>query len=189
MNKPILLITALALAGLMNACNDNDDIEDPCTGFFSLEIVETLDAVEGDDIGSITLKANGGNGSITYSLDGEDFQSSPVFTGLPADNYTVTARDELGCETNLDVQIQQVLPVSFSEDIEPILQTNCMITSCHCDGNPLCFDNYATVSANAEQIAKRTASRNMPPDYSGKVLTEDQILQIANWVNQGARDN
>jgi subtilisin-like proprotein convertase family protein len=43
--------------------------------------------------GSITATAAGSNPPFEYSLNGEDFQASNVFTGLAAGSYTVIVRD------------------------------------------------------------------------------------------------
>lgn len=47
--------------------------------------------------GSITALAAGGTAPLQYSLDGNNFQSSNVFTGLAAGTYTVTVKDANGC--------------------------------------------------------------------------------------------
>lgn len=44
--------------------------------------------------GSITVAITGGQGNITYSKNGVDYQSSNQFTGLTADNYTITVKDD-----------------------------------------------------------------------------------------------
>lgn len=45
-----------------------------------------------------TITASGAKGTLPYqfSIDGTNFQSGSLFTGLPAGNYTVTIRDALG---------------------------------------------------------------------------------------------
>jgi hypothetical protein len=50
----------------------------------------------GDKTGTITITATGGLGSLLYSIDGEiSWQSSNLFTGLSADNYYVSVKDEI----------------------------------------------------------------------------------------------
>jgi hypothetical protein len=79
--------------------------------------------------------------------------------------------------------------MSYSTDIVPILQNNCMVSGCHCDGNSLCWDNYELVSSYAAEIRKRTSEGNMPPSYSGIFLSSQDIQKIADWVKQGALNN
>jgi subtilisin-like proprotein convertase family protein len=52
--------------------------------------------------GSVTVMAAGGTAPLSYSLNGVDFQASPVFTGLPAGVYSAFVRDAgtLSAQTN-----------------------------------------------------------------------------------------
>jgi hypothetical protein len=52
------------------------------------------------NVGSITVTASGGTGTLTYSKDGTNFQASNVFTGLTAGDYTITVKDANGCTRN-----------------------------------------------------------------------------------------
>lgn len=48
--------------------------------------------------GSIKVEAAGGNaGTVVYHLNGLEPQQSPLFTGLAANRYTITATDSKGC--------------------------------------------------------------------------------------------
>ncbi len=51
----------------------------------------------GANDGSITANASGGTGAFTYSIDGINFQSDPLFAGLIAGNYTITYKDANNC--------------------------------------------------------------------------------------------
>ena len=42
---------------------------------------------------------------LTYSLDGTTFQSSSVFSGILAGNYTIYIKDQFGCSTNIPITI------------------------------------------------------------------------------------
>ena len=46
---------------------------------------------------SIVANGSGGTGTLMYSINGVDFQTSNEFTDLPNGNYTVTVQDENGC--------------------------------------------------------------------------------------------
>lgn len=50
--------------------------------------------VAADDL---TAEGTGGTGVLTYSIDGQNFDSNPVFQDLANGNYTVTVRDANGC--------------------------------------------------------------------------------------------
>src|SRR5436305_4265132 len=49
--------------------------------------------------GSITVTASGGTGTLSYSIDGTNFQASNVFNGLASGSYTITVKDANGCTT------------------------------------------------------------------------------------------
>lgn len=49
--------------------------------------------------GEITAVASGGTAPYTYSIDGINFSSNNVFTGLNAGSYTITYKDANGCDT------------------------------------------------------------------------------------------
>ena len=51
----------------------------------------------GENDGSITANASGGTGVFTYSIDGINFQSNALFSGLIAGNYTITYKDANNC--------------------------------------------------------------------------------------------
>jgi hypothetical protein len=84
---------------------------------------------------------------------------------------------------------------TFSEDIAPIVFTNC--APCHRPGEagPFSLLTYDDVKNKAKTIAAVTQARYMPPwpadpSYSHflreRVLTDEQITLIKNWVANGA---
>ncbi len=94
------------------------DIND-CTIIDSVEVIAPSDQISiqamtedvscfGGFDGLIEIIATGGNGIFTYSLDGENFNGSPVQIGLTAGLYDVWVRDVEGCQfVLLDVAINQ----------------------------------------------------------------------------------
>ncbi|GAB5526048.1 MAG: hypothetical protein Roseis2KO_39200 [Roseivirga sp.] len=52
----------------------------------------------GGNDGEINITASGGTGTLRYSLDGTNFQTSPDFTGLAAGSYTVFVTDDNNCD-------------------------------------------------------------------------------------------
>jgi hypothetical protein len=86
-------------------------------------------------------------------------------------------------------------PLTFSQDIAPILRENCV--SCHRPGEsgPFPLVGYEDVKKHARQIAAVTRSRFMPPwlpepgygDFEGaRRLSDAQIKAIGDWANAGA---
>ncbi len=73
------------------------------------ETVTNIDGCYGDANGSIEISANGGTGTLTYSINnGSSFQASDNFTNLTAGFYTVVVKDGNDCEvTGSDLEITQ----------------------------------------------------------------------------------
>ncbi|MDA9773629.1 T9SS type A sorting domain-containing protein [Saprospiraceae bacterium] len=89
---------------------------------------------------------------------------------------------------NIDAQ------VTYTKDIAPIIYENC--TSCHRSGEiaPLALTNYDEVSSWGNMIKYVTEIKYMPPWspdpefrhlLNERVLTEEQISLIGQWVDEG----
>lgn len=80
--------------------------------------------------------------------------------------------------------------VSFSDRVEPVINTNCAIPGCHTSGGQQpTLETYEQISSNAERIRTRTSNGTMPPPASGIRLSQKDIDDIACWVDAGAPDN
>ncbi len=80
----------------------------------AVSIVSTLftqPSCNGGSDGTITVLASGGTGSLSYSLNGGPFQSSPKFIGLTAGNYLIIVSDTNGCSATTTVQLTQPAPI------------------------------------------------------------------------------
>lgn len=103
------------------------------------------------------------------------------------------------CENTSSKQSQnqnhEVITNPTFEHIAPIIYKNC--TPCHRDGEsgPFVLMNYDDVKRNANKIKFVTQTKYMPPwpadpSYSHfigeRVLTENEITLIKNWVDNGA---
>jgi hypothetical protein len=81
--------------------------------------------------------------------------------------------------------------ISFSNDIMPILQANCI--GCHDQGNAsggYDFSTYTSVSANSNAILnsmKANGYQLMP--IGGPALPDSTIQKITCWIEQGKLDN
>lgn len=51
--------------------------------------------------GTISVTPTNGTGPFQYSIDGINFQSSNTFSGLATGNYTITFKNNLGCQTSV----------------------------------------------------------------------------------------
>lgn len=87
--------------------------------------------------------------------------------------------------------------VTFTKDVAPIIQKNCV--ACHRPGEvaPMSFMNYREVRPWAKSIREKVVSREMPPwfadpeygEFSNDCrLSQKEIDTIAAWVEGGAKE-
>jgi len=70
--------------------------------------------------GTITATGSGGIAPLQYSLDGINFQTPNVFTGLAAGAYSIDVKDAAGCITSKAVLIISA-KVSASFTLSPLI--------------------------------------------------------------------
>jgi hypothetical protein len=75
----------------------------------------------GGSNGSIQVASFGGTGTHVYSLNGVNYQSLAVFTGLYAGNYTVYVKDVTGCVKTGLASVTQ--PTQLANALTPIAAT------------------------------------------------------------------
>lgn len=134
--------------------------------------------------GSITIEAFDGVEPYQYKIGESSFSDNNIFTGLTAGNHTVVVKDASGCELTQTIKIRS--GISYSASIEPIIQTNCIVSGCHNGSQFPDFRNFNNIQANASSIKTLTGNRTMPEDGS---LTQAEIDMIACWVDDGAVGN
>jgi len=71
-------------------------------------------ACNGGSSGSITVNVNGGKSGFQYAKNGGTFQSSNVFGGLNAGNYSIKVRDASGCEITKSVNVSENAALNLS---------------------------------------------------------------------------
>ena len=84
-------------------------------------------------------------------------------------------------------------PVSYADQVRPIVNTNCAITGCHNGdmGPSLNWTVFDTFQQNSADVKDRI---NRPPGTPGHMpaqgsITAEQIQTITCWVDQGALNN
>jgi len=74
--------------------------------------------------GTITATAIGGGGEFTYSIDGVNFQTDPVFENLSLGNYEVTVRSTSSCEAVKAITVNgPTSPITVNNPV--ILRSSC----------------------------------------------------------------
>lgn len=81
-------------------------INQPLVLSVTISSQEDVNCHGGSD-GSVTVTASGGVPPYVFSLDGGAFQSSGLFSGLPAGSYFITVRDANGCLRNVEAYIAE----------------------------------------------------------------------------------
>ncbi len=94
----------------------------------STESIDTAFAVAASIVSQVNVSCFGANDGLaevqltgglqpySYSINGVQFVSSPVFSGLSAGNYLITLRDSKGCTDFVSINITQPAAVSVSVD-------------------------------------------------------------------------
>lgn len=82
-----------------------------------LQRVDIEHARCGAEFGGVTLIATG-SGQMQYSLDGQNYLSSPIFTRVPPGAYEVFVKGEGGCVDSRKIVIGQAPAPEFLEIIE-----------------------------------------------------------------------
>ncbi len=93
---------------------------------------------ENENSGSVEIIANGGTGNLQYSIDGTNYQSNNVFTGLETGNYTVYVHEgnNLNCEDDVTFNCTVGHEVCCTENVTPS------------SNSPVCSGNSLQLFAN-----------------------------------------
>jgi hypothetical protein len=103
--------------------------------------------------------------------------------------------EPVGCRVETRAKATNKSTVTYTRDIAPLLQANCM--NCHREGEvaPFPLTSYEDAARRAAQIVDVTASRFMPPWrpepefghlLGERRLTERQLEMISQWAEAGA---
>ena len=88
----------------------------------------TIDSVTptlcyGSSDGTITLEAFGGTAPYSYVLGSNSPATSPLFSGLPAGNYSFTVLDTQGCQVQLAASVSE--PSALQITLGPTINSSC----------------------------------------------------------------
>ncbi len=116
----------------------------------------------GGNNGSIQVASFGGTGTHIYSLNGVNYQSAAVFTGLYASTYTVFVKDVTGCVKTGVVSVTQ--PSQLINTLTPVAATcfgssTGMLTAVVSGGTPTYMFSLDGISYQSENLFS-----NLPAD-------------------------
>ncbi len=76
--------------------------------------IVSIDVQDWTDQNNSIIVVTEGNGDYEYSIDGNNYQQSPVFTGLLSGKYTVHVRDRNGCGSVREEAVLLMYPRYFT---------------------------------------------------------------------------
>ncbi len=126
----------------LNGCNVRDSFIVNAPDSINISIQNIMDAqCGGEASGSVTVMASGGSAPLgNYSYDWGNAQFSATLANVIAGDYTVTVTDDLGCQNDLTITINE--PDSLLADAFVLDSINCAgetgtisVTSTGGDGN------------------------------------------------------
>lgn len=178
-----------------NAVTVNFVIDGPEPIGATAPVVTNVTCYSGSD-GTITIKGKGGTGSYVYDLAGAASQSNStgIFTGLSAGNYTVTIHNTITCNdkytssTITTQQPTQVVATISKKDISCYSVTDGQITSAVSGGTPgtsgYSYSWETQISGSWTSLGKTTSSLTSLADgtYRLKVKDENHCPAVSNEV-------
>ncbi len=146
----------------------------------------------GSNDGKIVVSANGGTGSISYTISPDIGTQSPAgtFSNLIAQSYTISATDEKGCNKSIPVIVGTLTDITLPTIIGPANVTATTNTGCTATGvalgTPVTADNcgVALVTNNAPAafpIGITTVTWTVT-DNSGNKATCDQTVTVSDNI-------
>lgn len=186
------LIMAFVFATMLFSCSKDDGTvapPDPCNGVNITITGTTTNSSACLNDGGITVTASGSSG-LQYSVDGNNFQASNVFTKLAKGTYTVTVKNADNCRQTAQFTVNEgsSTPGPQFTAVKQLIQANCV--SCHAPGGQQPNPNF-TVDCNIVQFATLINTRvvvqgNMPPTGP---LSQTDKNKITTWINGGGKIN
>lgn len=136
---------------LGNSCIETGLIDIEAALLLAIDLVPTPEGCNNG--GSIAVVVTAGTPPFEYSIDGMTFQSDSIFTGLTADDYTITAQDSQGCAATAQTTIAAPpMPIlTGTSDEATCGSNNGSITLIASNGNPpyqYSIDNCATFQSS-----------------------------------------
>lgn len=101
-----LIISAFILSSCSEEGSDGDDMIPDCSMSGLTVSVTDITAVGCETNGSFTLEASGGMAPYEFSPDGTTFSSATIIETTLGGTFTVTVRDDNGCEATTSVTVE-----------------------------------------------------------------------------------
>ncbi|TDE49184.1 hypothetical protein, partial [Flavobacterium sp. GT3P67] len=127
----LFLLAFLIFVGNVNSYSNGAKIDPPKVSTLSNGTVQcaTVTLIQPTCLlatGTITVTAPLGVG-LTYSIDGINYQSSPIFAGLAAGSYNVTVNGGGGCISTITVAVILSAPAVPVAATVTLIQPTCLL--------------------------------------------------------------
>lgn len=119
--------------------------------------IDKPESAPGAADGQLTINASSSYGPISYSLDGTNFQSSPIFNGLISGPYTVYVSDPNGCTASATATIPIINSLMISDPSVTLAGNN--ISRWSAAFNPVIF-TYQRKDFDVTAVTSDTATGN-----------------------------
>ncbi|TAF11526.1 MAG: gliding motility-associated C-terminal domain-containing protein [Flavobacteriia bacterium] len=103
----------VTVTNLDTSCTFTDSVNITLSSEPASIIAELITPAFSSDLASIQATAIGGFGIYEYSLNGLDWQSSPIFNNLSNGSYNIYVRDNKGCGLLLSNTIQTITYINY----------------------------------------------------------------------------
>ena len=162
--------------------------ENGCQNNASKEVIMNIPPMEPDVIitdntnctpfnGAITVIAPSGDNYL-YSIDGVEFQSSPIFNGLESDEYTIIVLDNNGCQSMQD----GILVDDFAEPVEVEITVD-NVTSYEWNGTTLTESGDYTATFIAADGCDSIVTLHLTTLGQTTVTQTIALASGTNWVS------
>jgi gliding motility-associated-like protein len=103
-----------------NSCKKDTTVELIAPDQLVAEISTIKSLCKPVNTGLVIVKASGGTAPYQYALDGGNYTGVNAFQRVAAGNYTVHVKDDLGCETQQDVWVEDSMVVRIGINVQPV---------------------------------------------------------------------
>lgn len=138
-----------------------------------VESIQATPTTCGEPNGTLIINGIGESGVLNYSINGSGYQKSNFFSDLAPGNYTIYIKDDFGCITTNEVEIEGSDKLIIQEiEINP---TDCGESSGSFIVNTIGGNDFKSISVNGESFHSEFSFNNLIPGaYEIQIINEKE---------------
>jgi hypothetical protein len=139
--------------------------------------------------GTLTINASGSTG-FSYQINSGTYQSSNVFSNLPAGAYTISVKDVDNCTKSSTATLGAAAAGPLFSSVKTLIISQCK--PCHINGGNnggVNFDLDCDIVAKKDRIKVRSVDGTPSPMPTNGSLTAAEKQKIIDWINAGGKYN